>query len=97
MTSLAAREKDLDFLERYASYRNFLAVEQGKKLRQQWSKKSMAESFLAAQCDVARSQLKDMFEAVGEFPAITGNKTADEKAMTAYVERVIAWDKKANK
>jgi hypothetical protein len=97
MTSLAAREKDLDFLERYASYRNLLAAAQGKRLRQQWSKKSMAESFLAVQCDSARQQLMEMFEAVGEFPVATGVKAADEKAMAAYVARVLAWDKKASK
>lgn len=90
--SLDVRADDYRFLERYAAYRNALAVAQDKKLRQQWSKKSMAESFIAAQCDAARHQLKDMFAAVGEFP-----DAADEKAMAKYAEAVVAWDKKHNK
>ncbi len=89
MTSLAVRVVDIEFLERYAAYRNELAAAQKKQIKQRWSKKSLAESFLAAQCDGARQQLRDMFAAVGEFP-----DAADEKAMAAYVARVIAWDKK---
>ncbi len=90
--SLDVRADDDGFLERYAAYRNALAVAQGKKLRQQWSRKSMAESFIAAQCDGARHQLREMFAAVGDFP-----QASDEKAMAKYAEAVIAWDKKTNK
>ena len=90
--SLDVRAEDYGFLERYAAYRNALAVAQEKKLRQQWSKKSMAESFIAAQCDAARHQLREMFAAVGEFP-----DAADEDAMAKYAKAVVAWDKKHNK
>ncbi len=90
--SLDMRADDYGFLERYAAYRNALAVAQGKKLRQQWSRKSMAESFIAIQCDAARYQLREMLAAVGDLP-----EASDEKAMAKYAEAVIAWDKKHNK
>lgn len=90
--SLDMRADDYKFLERYAAYRNALALAQAKKLRQQWSTKALAESFIAVQCDAARHQLKEMFAAVGDFP-----DASDEKAMAKYAEAVVAWDKKHNK
>jgi hypothetical protein len=95
--SFDVRSEDNDFLERYAAYRNALATAQGKKLRQQWSKKSMGESFIAVQCDAARHQLGDMFKAVGPFPELTGDAAKDAAAMAKYAKAVIAWDEKHNK
>lgn len=90
--SLDIGAADYVLLERYSAYRNALAMAQGKKLKQQWSKKSLAEAFLADQCTAVRSQLAEMFAAVGDLP-----DAADEKAMAKYAEAVIAWDKKHNK
>lgn len=90
--SLDVRASDYAFLERYAAYRNALAEAQGKKLKPQWTKKALAESFIAAQCDGAKHQLAEMFAACGELP-----DASDKKAMAAYAARVLAWDKKHNK
>jgi hypothetical protein len=79
----------LDFLDRLASYRNTLAELQGKKLKRRWSRKSMAESFLSAQCDAMRQQLHDMIKACGVIP-----EADDREAMERYVKKVIAWDKR---
>ena len=68
-TTIDVTEGDSEFLERYASYRNALAVVQDKKLKMQWSKKSLVESFVSTQCDAARSQLAEMFRACGQLPA----------------------------
>ncbi len=89
--SLDLNASDYAFLERYAAYRNALATAQGKKLKPQWSKKALAESFVSAQCDGTRHQLAEMFTACGEFP-----DASDEKAMAKYCAAVIAWDKKHN-
>ncbi len=92
MTSLAVKVTDLDFTERYAAYRNELAKQQKKQIKQQWSKKSQLEAFLSSQCDGTRHQLREMFAELGELPDAN-----DPKAVSAYVARVIAWDKKHNK
>lgn len=90
VTSLAVRLKDLDFLERYAAYRNELGKQRKTPANPKWSKKSMAEQLLAVKCDEKRGQLKDLFDAIGEFPP-----AGDEKAMTAYVKRMLSWEEKA--
>ena len=90
--SLDIKADDYRFLERLAAYRNAMATAQGKKLKPQWTKKSLAESFVSAQCDGSRQQLMEMFAAVGELP-----DASDAKAMAAYAARVLAWDKKTNK
>lgn len=92
--TLEIEEGTHNFLRRYAAYRNALASAQDKRLRQTWSAKSMAESFVRAQSDAAHQQLREMFAALGEFPEITGNKTTDDKAMEKYAAAVLAWSAK---
>lgn len=79
---------DLEFLERFAAFRNVRARVGGLKLERQWSRKSLAESFLRAQLDIARSQLAGMVEACGEMPP-----KKDRAAMERYAKKVIAWSK----
>lgn len=94
--SLDISPADYAFLKRYAKYRNALAKAQGKKLKASWSRKSLGESFLAIQCDAARHQLKQLFDAVGDFPRESGDKAKDAAAMLKYAKAVIAWDDRQN-
>jgi hypothetical protein len=90
---------DADLMERFAAYRNALAAVQGKTMRKKWTRKSLAESMLSAQCDSLREQLGEMFGAVGDLPAPPDgpdDKAAFE-AMEKYARRVLAWDKKLPK
>lgn len=86
---LDVRVSDDAFLSRFAAYRNALAKAQDKKLKRRWSRKSLAESLLAIQCDALRAQLEEMFQALGELP-----DAKDIEAMDRYAKRVVAWDKK---
>lgn len=87
--SVDIRPADYDLLAQFAAYRNALAAVQGKRLRKLWSRKSMAESMLAIQCDALRHQLREMLTAVGPLPAAD-----DPDEMRRYAKRVSAWDKK---
>lgn len=88
--SLDIRAEDFDFLARVAAYRNTLASLQGKRLKRKWTRKAMAESFIAAQCDAMRQQLADMVAACGPLP-----DPEDAEAVEKYVRKVIAWDKRS--
>lgn len=90
--SVDMRAPDAGLAEQYAAYRNALAVAQGKRLRRQWTKKSMVEAMLAMQADTLRHQLAQLVAALGEMP-----KPEDEAAMVAYAERALALDKKLPK
>lgn len=90
--SLDVRASDYVLLDQIAAYRNALARAQNKKLRKQWTRKSMAESMLAIQCDALRVQLAEMKEALGSLP-----DGKDDTAMEKYARRVLAWDKKQSK
>jgi hypothetical protein len=97
--SLDVASTDSELLERFAAYRNALAAVQDKTLRRKWTRKSLAESMLAGQCDALRQQLADMFAAVGDLPRAPNgpeDKGAAE-AMEKYARRVLAWDKKLPK
>lgn len=87
--SLDIGTEDFEFLARLAAYRSALAALQGKKLKRKPTRKSLAESLLAAQCDSMRQQLSEMFAACGEMPPAD-----DAEAMERYVRKVIAWDKR---
>lgn len=80
---------DARFAEQLAKFWNALAVAKKTPLRSKWSRKTVGEKQFAKGLRLEHEQLKAMFEAVGEFP-----DPSDAKAMTAYVNRVIAWDKK---
>lgn len=81
-------EEDHEFLRAYAKYLNTLAKAQEKKLKRSWSRKSLAEKYIADWCIELRAQMKDMLAAVGPLPS-----SKDKKAMERYVERVVAWTK----
>ncbi len=87
--SLDLNEIDFDFLERMADYRNALAVAAGNRITP-WSRKSLCEAYIAQQAATQRAALAEMFAALGPFPE-------DKEAMTAYVKRALALDKKSNK
>lgn len=91
--TLEVSEGDASFLEAYARYRNALAKVQSKRVRRQWSRKMLAESFVAAQCDQARHQLQEMFAAIGPFPDPDDKNTTPED-FERYAKKVLAWDKK---
>lgn len=89
--SLDISAKDFEFLERLAEYRNVLARVRAKRLKRQWSRKSLAESFVAIQCAAARDELREMIEAVGDIPPADDIETLEK-----YVRKVLAWDKRNN-
>lgn len=82
---------DVDFIARVAEYRNTLAKVQKKKIRK-WSRKSLAESLLAAQVMQLRKQFADMISSCGPIP-----DPDDEIAMVRYAKRVIEWTAKLEK
>lgn len=89
--SLDIGAADFDLLERFAAYRNALASAQQKKLKRKWSRKSVAESLLAAQVAALRQQIAQMVADLGPIPS-ADPKHRDE--MEKYARRVLAWDKK---
>ena len=74
---------DLEFLERFAGYRNVMNELQARTIRTKWSRKSAAEAFIAAHVRQVREQMQDVFDALGELPE-------DEKALREYAEKVLA-------
>jgi hypothetical protein len=87
--TLDIRAEDFDFLARVAAYRNALATLQGKRLKRKWTRKAMAEAFIAAQCDAMHQQLADMIAACGPLP-----EPEDTDAVEKYARKVLSWDKK---
>lgn len=87
--SLDLSAADAAFLRRFAAYRNEVAKGQGLRLKMKWSRKSLAEAFIAAQIAEAKRQLEEMFSAVGELPA-----EDDHEALAAYVKKVIRWSER---
>ncbi len=92
--SLDVRASDVAFLVRFAAYRNALARAQGKKIKRQWSRKSLMESLLSIQVDGLRQQLRGLFDALGEIPE---HDTKDSGPMDAYAKRAAAWFDKQSK
>jgi hypothetical protein len=90
--SLDVGVSDLDFLDRYAAYRNASAAAGGKKLKRKWSRKSMGEELLALKCAELKHEMQAMFEACGELPP-----SEDKAAMERYVKRVASWDETQSK
>lgn len=74
---------DLDFLERFAAYRNVMNELQARTIRAKWSRKSAAEAFIAAHVRQVQEQMKDVFDELGELPD-------NEKALREYAEKVLA-------
>ena len=95
--SLDVRASDYDFLTSFAAYRNALARVMGKRIRKQWSRKQMAESFISMQVDAMRAQLAEMLKACGELPTFDSKDPKSRAAMDSYVKKVIAWDAKRSK
>lgn len=79
----------IEFLGRYATYRNALNEAQKRKMKR-WTRKSAAEAFLVAQVHAVLESMKEAFAEHGELPA-------DDKAMLAYAERVLASAEKPSK
>jgi hypothetical protein len=90
--SLDIRTQDFEFLSRLAAYRNVLAALQGRRLKRKVTRKSLAESFIAVQCDAMRNQLAEMLQACGELPS-----GEDPEAVEKYARKVLAWDKRTSK
>jgi hypothetical protein len=84
--------EDALFLERYAEYRNAVAVERKLRLRKKASRKSVAEEFLITQVRVMREEFAEIFKELGEFPSAD-----DPEAMARYARKVVAWDKRSQK
>lgn len=80
---------DLEILEKIAAFKNKSAEARDQVLRKKWTRKSLAESFLAIQCRNQRQQIASMVEALGPLP-----DADDEKAMAKYAKRVVEWEKK---
>jgi hypothetical protein len=55
--SLDVTASAADLLEKYADLRNRRAAAQGKRLRRQWTRKSIAELLLAAQIELLKQQM----------------------------------------
>lgn len=79
----------IEFLGRYAAYRNALNEAQKRKMKR-WTRKSAAEAFLMAQVAAVIESMREAFAEHGELPA-------DEKQMLAYAERVLASYEKPTK
>lgn len=82
-------EPDVDFMADYAAYRNALARAQNIPLEEWWTRKSIIEAYISAQCDASRQQLADMVSELGPIPS-----AKDKKAMERYVRRVLERRKK---
>lgn len=86
------------FFEQLALFQNALAAERGKTLRRKLSRKALVEEAVRLQALAYRKQMKDMLEAVGDFPALSDDpdpETRDrknEEAARAYAKRVLKWD-----
>ncbi len=87
--TLDVAPEDAKFADQLAKFWNALALAKKQPLRTKWSRKTVGERQFAKGLRLEHEQLKGMFEAVGEFP-----DPEDAKAMTTYVAKVIAWDKK---
>lgn len=88
--TLSVSEENHEFLGRLAAYRNAMAKE-AKKNIPAFTRKSLCESYITAQADLARKEMADMLAALGELPP-----AKDREAVKKYVARVVAWDKKNN-
>lgn len=95
---------DFTFLKQWAVYRNAFAKQSlakmsGNKTVPATSRKKLAESSLHAKLLEQRAKFEKMFAEVGEFPPVSSHKVTTEEmeAMSAYVKRVIAWEKKHSK
>lgn len=78
-------DEDFVYLEKLAAYRNALAEAEKRRITP-WSRKGLCESYVAAGALNSRKKLSEQFAACGELP-----DAKDEKAVAAYVAKVIAW------
>ena len=83
---------DMQFIERYAAYRNAMNDLQDRTIRQRWSRKSAAEALFVAQLRQLRVTMSEVFEDLGEFPP-----AEDKDAMRTYAEKVLARTEKQPK
>jgi hypothetical protein len=90
---LQVRLADAEFCARLAEHRNAVAVAQGKRLRKQWTRKSIAEVCFAAGVDAIRARLSEMEAACGPLP----EADATDEARERYAKRVLAWEQKSQK
>jgi hypothetical protein len=85
--SLDIAKGDYEFLKRYAAYLNLLADARGVVLRRKWTRKALAEDYLADACDDIRKQMADQLAELGPIP-----DGEDEAALAAYVAKVVDRD-----
>lgn len=82
------------FVDRFSAYLNALFyVENEKKLRVQWKRKSTSESFVDNQVTAQSVEMKAMFKAIGEIPAAE----SDSEEMLEYAKKAASWKKKRAK
>jgi hypothetical protein len=74
---------DLEFVARWAAYRNVMNDLQGRTIRQKWSRKSAGEALFAAQVKQLREQMAELFADLGDLPE-------NDKDLRAYAEKVLA-------
>lgn len=79
----------VQFLERYAAYRNALNGLQ-KRAVKKWTRKSAAEAFLTSQFQQVMENMAGSFEAHGPLPE-------DQDEMLAYARAVLAASEKSSK
>lgn len=79
--------EDAALLKRLALYRNAKAAVEKKRLKRQWSAKSLAEDFIDAACKAQRAAMTEVVAALGALP--------DEKeSMAAYAARAVRFESK---
>lgn len=82
------------FVDRYSAYLNALYfVQNDKRMRVQWKRKSTSESFVDNQVTAQSLEMKAMFRAIGEIPAAAG----DSDEMLEYAKKADSWKKKRSK
>lgn len=80
-----------EFMRRDAAFKTAIAILTGREdelpEEGKWTRKTLAEAYVAAQCDARREQLQRMFDACGPLP-----DPDDKGELARYVARVFAWD-----
>ncbi len=79
------------FVDRFATYKNAMAVVQNETLRVKWKRKSIAENLLSNQVKAQQWEMRAIFKACGPLPS------GGMKEMVEYVEKVLAWQAKRTK
>lgn len=80
--------EDSRLLENYAALRNAIARARGVSLRQQMSRKSVAERMLSVQCEQLRVTLEKIIKTLGQLP-----DAHEQDAVAEYAAEVVALER----